>query len=71
MLASIASHLEPFDNIAMSGLALNWNVRAAQAAPIPEEEWEKHKALICQLRPTMTLDRLIEVMAERVGFKAS
>lgn len=55
----------------MASITLNWNGRAPQAPSIPDSEWEKHKALICELRPTMTLDRLIEVMAERVGFKAS
>jgi hypothetical protein len=55
----------------MAGVSLKWNARARQAPPIPEAEWEKHKAVICQLRPNLTLKELINVMATDYGFEAS
>lgn len=55
----------------MAGVTLNWGGRAPQAPRITDSEWEKYKALICELRPAMTLDALIEAMAEREGFRAT
>ncbi|KAF7512767.1 hypothetical protein GJ744_000334 [Endocarpon pusillum] len=55
----------------MSKLQLKWAGRAPQAPTIPDSEWEKKRTIICQLRPSMTMERLIEVMASQYGFKAS
>jgi Clr5 domain len=55
----------------MASISLKWEVRAPQAPFIPDREWEKHRALICQLRPTLTLNKLIEVMDNGHNFKAS
>jgi Clr5 domain len=59
------------EKLAMAELNLRWSGRGPQAPSIAESTWEEHKDLICQLRPTMTLARLMEVMASRHNFKAS
>lgn len=52
-------------------MKLNWNGRASQAPPIADSEWEKHKEVICQLRPMMTLESLMVIMTRDHGFTAS
>ena len=76
MLSSHLSDYKALDlsssvKLAMAGSTLKWNGRAPQAHPISDAEWEKHKPVICQLRPTMTLKKLIDVMSSDYDFKAS
>jgi Clr5 domain len=52
-------------------MKLNWNGRATQAAPIADSEWEKHKTVILHLRPLMTLECLMVIMARDHNFTAS
>lgn len=52
-------------------MKLNWNGRAPQAAQIPDAEWENHKAVICLLRPLMTLEALMVIMARDYNFTPS
>jgi Clr5 domain len=60
-----------FKKLTMAGVSLKWNGRAPQAPPIPDAEWEKHKAVICHFRPNLTLKQLIDVMATDYVFEAS
>jgi len=55
----------------MAAARLKWANRAPQAPRVPYSEWEKHKALLCELRPTMTLNKLKEVMSVKHNFIAS
>ncbi|KAF7512771.1 hypothetical protein GJ744_000338 [Endocarpon pusillum] len=52
-------------------MRLNWNGRATQARSITESEWEKHKPVICQLRPLMSLGCLMNIMERDHNFTAS
>jgi Clr5 domain len=55
----------------MAAARLRWANRAPQAPLILHSEWEKHKALLCELRPTMTLNKLMKVMSAKHNFNAS
>jgi Clr5 domain len=55
----------------MATPGVKWANRAPQAPPILHSEWEKHKTLLCELRPTMTLEKLMEIMSSEHKFNAS
>ncbi len=57
--------------IVLPKMRLNWNGRATQAPSITESEWEKHRPVICQLRPLMSLDCLKDIMERDHNFIAS
>ncbi len=44
---------------------------APRAKPIAQEKWEEHKAELCQLYQSMTLDSLMKTMRAKYGFLPS